>query len=54
MQEEALDWILILKAGSPSWNNIDDCRAWRARSPDHEESFRQAAILWRHLRVAAR
>ncbi|WP_083931576.1 DUF4880 domain-containing protein [Methyloferula stellata] len=54
MQEEALDWIVVLKAGWPTWSDIDDCRAWRARSPDHEESFRRAALLWRQLRVAAR
>jgi transmembrane sensor len=54
LRQEALDWVLHLKVGEPTERDLEDCKAWRARSLEHEESFREAALLWRQLSVAAR
>ncbi|MCC8982601.1 DUF4880 domain-containing protein [Bradyrhizobium sp. 10BB] len=52
--DEALDWVVRLKAGSPTRADVDALQRWRAQSPDHEEAFRTAASLLRTASVAAK
>lgn len=51
--DEALDWVVRLKAGEPTRNDLAELQRWRRRSAAHEEAFRNAARLWRVASVAA-
>lgn len=51
--DEALGWIVRLKAGEPSVADLEALRRWREQSPLHEEAFRDAARVWRLIGVAA-
>jgi transmembrane sensor len=51
--DEALDWVVRLKAGAPTRADVDALQRWRAQSPAHEEAFRKAARLLRTASVAA-
>lgn len=52
--DEALDWVVRLKAGEPTRADVDALQRWRAQSPAHEEAFRQAARLLRAASAAAK
>ncbi|GKQ53268.1 FecR domain-containing protein [Bradyrhizobium sp. Ce-3] len=52
--DEALDWVVRLKAGEPTRADVDALRDWRAQSPGHEEAFRKAARLLRTASAAAK
>ncbi|MGY4317870.1 FecR family protein [Bradyrhizobium sp. JR3.5] len=52
--DEALDWVVRLKAGAPTRADVDALQRWRAQSPGHEEAFRQAARLLRSASAAAK
>ncbi|HAQ79241.1 DUF4880 domain-containing protein [Bradyrhizobium viridifuturi] len=52
--DEALDWVVRLKAGAPTRADVDALQRWRAQSPDHEDAFRRAARLFRTASAAAR
>uniref|UniRef100_A0ABS3MHQ8 DUF4880 domain-containing protein n=1 Tax=Bradyrhizobium quebecense TaxID=2748629 RepID=A0ABS3MHQ8_9BRAD len=52
--DEALDWVVRLKAGAPTRVDVDALQRWRAQSPGHEEAFRQAARLLRSASAAAK
>jgi transmembrane sensor len=51
--EEALDWIVRLKAGEPTRTEVDAFQDWRGQSPAHDRAFQAAARLWRHMGIAA-
>ncbi len=51
--DEALDWIVRLKAGEPTRADVDAFQHWRSQSAAHEQAFRTAAGLWRNVGVAA-
>jgi hypothetical protein len=50
----ALDWIVRLKSGEATEDDLETLQRWRAMSPRHEDAFRAAARIWRHVSVAAR
>lgn len=50
---EALDWIIRLKTGEPTRDDVDALQSWRAQSPAHEEAFKTAVRVFRHAGVAA-
>lgn len=52
--DEALDWVVRLKSGDATSDDIAALQRWRRQSPCHEEAFRNAARLWRHAAMAAR
>ncbi|WP_229171443.1 FecR/PupR family sigma factor regulator, partial [Bradyrhizobium altum] len=52
--DEALDWVVRLKAGAPTRADVDALQRWRAQSPDHEDAFRAAARLLRSASAAAK
>ncbi|WP_456750871.1 MULTISPECIES: FecR family protein [unclassified Bradyrhizobium] len=52
--DEALDWVVRLKAGEPTRADVAAFQRWRAQSPDHEEAFRSAARLLRTATAAAK
>ncbi|MGY3693590.1 transmembrane sensor [Bradyrhizobium sp. USDA 3240] len=52
--DEALDWVVRLKAGGPTRADVDALQRWRAQSPDHEDAFRAAARLLRSASAAAK
>ncbi|MGY3599070.1 transmembrane sensor [Bradyrhizobium sp. USDA 4341] len=52
--DEALDWVVRLKAGAPTRADVDALQHWRAQSPDHEDAFRAAARLLRSASAAAK
>lgn len=51
--DEALDWVVRLKTGTPTRADVDLLQRWRRQSPAHEEAFRTAARLFRSARTAA-
>jgi len=51
--DEALDWVVRLKAGEPTRADIDALQIWRDQSPGHEAAFKKAARLLRHAAIAA-
>jgi ferric-dicitrate binding protein FerR (iron transport regulator) len=51
--DEALSWIVRLKSGEATDVDLEALQRWREASPLHEEAFRDAARLWRRVRVAA-
>ncbi|QOZ37162.1 iron dicitrate transport regulator FecR [Bradyrhizobium sp. CCBAU 53421] len=52
--DEALDWVVRLKAGAPTRADVDALQRWRAQSPAHEDAFRAAARLLRSASAAAK
>lgn len=52
--EEALDWVVRLKTGTPTRADLDALQQWRRRSAAHDEAFKQAALVFRSAGVAAR
>jgi transmembrane sensor len=50
---EALDWIVRLKTGEPTRDDVDALQRWRAQSPAHEAAFKTAVRVFRHAGVAA-
>lgn len=50
---EALDWVVRLKTGEPTRDDVDALQRWRAQSPAHEEAFKTAVRIFRHAGVAA-
>jgi transmembrane sensor len=51
--DEALDWVIQLKAGEPTRDDVEALRRWRGQSSLHEEAFKSAVRLWRFACVAA-
>jgi transmembrane sensor len=52
--DEALDWIVRLKAGEPTRADVEAFRQWRGQSPAHEEACRSAVRVWHNAGIAAR
>lgn len=50
---DALAWVVRLRSGEVSKTDLAAIRQWRSQSAEHEEAFRQAALLWRDLKVTA-
>ena len=50
---EALDWIVRLKTGEPTRDDVEALQRWRAQSPVHEAAFARAVRVFRHAGVAA-
>ncbi len=53
LMREALAWVVRLRSGEATNADLEDVRAWRTQSPQHEAAFVQAARLWRNLKGAA-
>lgn len=49
LKRDATAWIVRITSGSATTGDADALVAWRARSPDHERAFQEAARLWRDL-----
>jgi transmembrane sensor len=43
--EEAIAWIVLLKAGEPTRDEFEAFKRWRSKSPAHEAAFRRAAQI---------
>jgi transmembrane sensor len=52
--DEALDWVVRLKTGTPIRADIEALQQWRDLSPAHEQAFKRAARLLRDAGIAAR
>jgi transmembrane sensor len=52
--EEALDWVVRLKAGTPTLADVEALQLWRQQSEAHEQAFRTAARIYRHAGTAAK
>jgi transmembrane sensor len=46
---EALSWIMRLKSGEATLADAEQLMDWRARSPAHEDAFRDAVKCWRAI-----
>ncbi|MCA6124957.1 DUF4880 domain-containing protein [Bradyrhizobium sp. WSM 1704] len=51
--DEALDWVVRLKAGAPTRADVDALQDWRAQSPAHEAAFKKAVGVLRTASIAA-
>lgn len=49
LRREATAWIARLTSGTAVTGDADALKAWRARSPEHEQAFREAAQIWKNL-----
>src|SRR5262245_38825884 len=52
--DEALDWVVRLKTGSPTQADLDLLQRWREQSNAHDEAFRMAAQVYRRAETATR
>jgi transmembrane sensor len=52
--DQALDWVVRLKAGEPTRADIDALQLWRSQSLAHEKAFKSAARLMRDASAAAK
>jgi transmembrane sensor len=50
---DALAWVVRLRSGEATQADVEDVRAWRAASTEHEVAFVQAVQLWRRLQATA-
>jgi transmembrane sensor len=53
LMREALGWVVLLRSGDVTTDDLGEIRHWRAQSADHEAAFREAALLWRDLKASA-
>lgn len=53
LMRAAIAWVVRLRSGEATQDDLQALQAWRKQSPEHEEAFRQAAVLWRDLKQAA-
>lgn len=53
LMREAIAWVVRLRSGEATEADLAAVRKWRAQSSDHENALRQAAVLWRDLKVTA-
>jgi transmembrane sensor len=51
--DEALDWVVRLRTGEPTRDDIDALRQWRERSAGHEDAFRRAVQIYQRGGIAA-
>ncbi|MFC1397951.1 FecR family protein [Acinetobacter lactucae] len=49
IDDEALEWIMILTSGESNTKVILDCQKWRKQSSQHEQAFQNARSLWLSL-----
>ncbi|AYD04552.1 FecR family protein [Neorhizobium sp. NCHU2750] len=49
LKKEAMAWIVRLTSGEATTDDRDALMRWRARSPIHEEAFREATRLWKNM-----
>jgi transmembrane sensor len=54
LRDEAIDWIVRLKSGEATEEDLGALQRWRDADPSHEEAFHDAARLWRGVCAAAR
>lgn len=54
LRGEAAAWVARLTSGEATDADALQVRAWRRRSPDHEDAFRTASAAWRASAPAAR
>jgi transmembrane sensor len=47
LQDEAIAWVVLLTSGEATLDDAARLKAWRARSPAHENAFRVASAAWR-------
>jgi transmembrane sensor len=54
LRDDALDWLRLLTGGMATNVDVAAFDRWRTASPDHDEAFAEAALLWDVLGDAAR
>jgi transmembrane sensor len=52
-RDEAIEWIVRLKSGEATEEDVEALQRWRAADSSHEAAFRDAARLWRGVAAAA-
>ncbi len=50
---EAFAWIVHLKTGEPTRDDVDAFKRWRAQSPAHEAAFKRAAVINQRAGIVA-
>jgi ferric-dicitrate binding protein FerR (iron transport regulator) len=53
-RDEAIEWIVRLKSGEATEEDVEALQRWRAADSSHEAAFRDAARLWRGVGAAVR
>ena len=53
LMRDALAWVVRLRSGEATKADLAALQAWRDQSEDHDEAFKQAALLWKDLRAAS-
>lgn len=54
LTREAIAWLVRLKSGEATVEDGEDFKAWRTRSPEHEQAFRKVVKVWRGLETVAK
>jgi len=49
LHREALAWVIRLHSGAATTEDAEAIARWRQASPEHEQAFRDAIGLWRHM-----
>jgi transmembrane sensor len=53
LTQEAIDWVVRLRSGEATTDDVGALKRWRGQSPAHEKAFRHAAKLWRGFETVA-
>ncbi len=53
LTQEAIDWVVRLRSGEATTDDVEALKRWRGQSPAHEQAFRHAAKLWRGYKTVA-
>jgi transmembrane sensor len=54
LRDDALEWVVRLKAGAPTRADLDALLSWRQQSDAHEQAFKAAVRLYRLVGAAAK
>lgn len=52
LSDEAIDWVVRLKSGRASADDLAAFAAWRQRSEEHEQAAREAEAIWHGVGIA--
>ncbi len=53
LTQEAIDWVVRLRSGEATTDDVEALKRWRGQSPAHEAAFRNAGKLWRGFKTVA-
>jgi transmembrane sensor len=53
LTQEAIDWVVRLRSGEATTDDLEALKRWRSQGPAQEDAFRRAVELWRGFKTVA-